>query len=96
MAFINQQMETSENDRIVLEEIALSEPPEQVVFDSLTENNSRIYNKMAAQLGNCFVSLRQYVFAVKGFIQDLWLQYVRGENSERIRAYQVWPGNNVM
>ncbi|XP_044502869.1 probable protein S-acyltransferase 7 [Mangifera indica] len=95
MAFINQQMETSENDRIVLEEIALSEPPEQVVFDSLTENNSRIYNKMAAQLGNCFVSLRQYVFAVKGFIQDLWLQYVRGENSERIRAYQVWPGNNV-
>lgn len=100
MAFINPQLETSEKDKEVLEQIAFSDPPEQEVSNSSTkdykENKSRIYNKMAGQFGNIFVSFRQKVFVVKMFIQDLWLQYVRGENSERIRAYQVWPGNNVM
>ncbi|KAJ0052781.1 hypothetical protein Pint_02029 [Pistacia integerrima] len=100
MAFINPQLETSEKGKEVLKQIAFSDPPEQEVSNSSTkdykENKSRIYNKMAGQFGNFFVSFRQKVFVVKRFIQDLWLQYVRGENSERIRAFQVWPGNNVM
>lgn len=101
MASITPQLETcsSESDKEAMEQIALSESPIQDIANSSTNNNIKgkpeLHIKIAENFGNFFASLRENLFVVKRVVQNLWLQYIRGEKSDRIRAYQVWPGNNV-
>ncbi|KAK4846452.1 hypothetical protein QYF36_017347 [Acer negundo] len=93
------QLESRESDTEIMEQITLSDMSEPEFAGSKlqddTENESRVYNKIAGNFGNVLVSLRENLFVIKRVVQDLWFQYVRGENSDRIRAYHVWPGNNV-
>ncbi|KAH9793200.1 S-acyltransferase [Citrus sinensis] len=101
MASITPQLETcsSESDKEAMEQIALSESPIQDIANSSTNNNIKgkpeLHIKIAENFGNFFASLRENLLVVKRVVQNLWLQYIRGEKSDRIRAYQVWPGNNV-
>lgn len=101
MASITPQLETcsSESDKEAMEQIALSESPIQDIANSSTNNSIKgkpeLHIKIAENFGNFFASLRENLFVVKRVVQNLWLQYIRGEKSDRIRAYQVWPGNNV-
>ncbi|KAK3184374.1 hypothetical protein Dsin_031660 [Dipteronia sinensis] len=93
------QLESGESDMEIMEQITLSDTSEPEFAGSKlqddTEDESKVYNKIAGKFGNVLVSLRENLFVIKRVVQDLWFQYVRGKNSDRIRAYHVWPGNNV-
>ncbi|KAL5794088.1 hypothetical protein ACOSP7_002682 [Xanthoceras sorbifolium] len=99
MHSIDAQIEARDSDIEVLEHIVLSDPSEPEFGNSKlkddTEDKSKVYKKIAGKFGNLLVSMRENLFVIKRVFQNLWLQYVRGENSDRIRVYQVWPGNNV-
>ncbi|KAK2649740.1 hypothetical protein Ddye_017229 [Dipteronia dyeriana] len=94
------QLESRESDIEIMEQITLSDTSEPEFADSKLQDDtiteSKVYNKIAGNFGNVLVSLREKLFVIKRVVQDLWFQYVRGENSDRIRAYHVWPGNNVL
>lgn len=102
MASISLQLETcsSASDKEAMAQIALSESPIQDIANSSTNKNIKEKPKLhikiiAEKFGKVFASLRENLLVVKRVVQNLWLQYIRGEKSDRIRAYQVWPGNNV-
>ncbi|TXG55368.1 hypothetical protein EZV62_020624 [Acer yangbiense] len=99
MDSIEAKLKSREIDVEIMEQIALSDTSEPEFAGSKlqddTEDKSKVYNKIAAKFGNVLVSLRGNLFVIKRVVQDFWFQYVRGENSDRIRAYHVWPGNNV-
>ncbi|KAK1566578.1 hypothetical protein Q3G72_001592 [Acer saccharum] len=100
MDSIEAKLESREIDVEIMEQIALSDMSEPEFAGSKlqddTEDKSKVYNKIAAKFGNVLVSLRGNLSEIKRVVQDFWFQYVRGENSDRIRAYHVWPGNNVL
>lgn len=90
---------TNESDKEVMEQIALSDSKTQDFPGSSrnedVEKKPRLYNKIVEKFGNLRPSVGENFSVIKRVVQNIWFQCVRGENSDRIRAYQVWPGNNV-
>ena len=72
---------------LMVPNIFLSDPSEQ----EIGRENPEVSEKGA----NIMVTMWEKLFNFKRVVKDQLVQYFRGDNSERTRVYQVWPGKNV-
>ncbi|KAL7000090.1 protein S-acyltransferase [Sarracenia purpurea var. burkii] len=91
------QTET-ETDPEAMEAIALSDPPETEPADRSVNRHKNEVEADDVLEGNrnILVSLRAKLVELKRVIEHQWLQKCSDGGIHTTRAYQVWPGNNVL
>lgn len=94
---LNPRPEQTEISREAMESITLSVPPEvECTNHTVNGDKNEVETDVVEGKRNVLVSLRQTLVGAKKFVQERWLKYFSGGRMDRTRAYQVWPGNNVL
>ena len=91
MASTKSQVEDSEVGSDVMEPISLSDPPEVEYESHKSEVGTNVHKQ-----NNIWVVLWENLVGVKRVVENRWLKYCSSGRVNRTRAYQVWPGNNVL
>ena len=88
----------NEIDTEVLESIPLSDAPELESAETPTKIDLKegVETNVLEKGKRLVVTLLENVFEIKRVVEHQWKRHCCGGESERTRAYHVWPGNNVL
>lgn len=96
MAPIKPRTEENEIGPDAMEPVALFIQPEvESTSRPVNEGKNEVETDVAGKR-NFMVSLWESLVGVKNFVEEKWLKHFSGGRIDRTRAYQVWPGNNVL
>ncbi|CAK9140941.1 unnamed protein product [Ilex paraguariensis] len=94
---MDSETNVNEIDTEVLESIPLSDAPELESAETPTKIDLKegVETNVLEKGKRIVVTLLENVFVIKWVVEHQWKRYCCGGESERTRAYHVWPGNNV-